>query len=224
MRVARRFLVELGRSIHTIGEMVLYGLNVTKLLRKKTRMSTMLSPTVPVSPQVTLTARQRACLEQIARRQTSPQRLVRRAKILLAMDAGANHCQMARQMHLNRGTVRAWCQRWLALTPKLEQAEMAELSDKALTTMLEEVLTDHPRSGTPATFTPEQIVQIVAVACEPPEESGRPIRHWTPREVAEEVRQRGIVDAISTRSVGRFLKSGRFKAASGRVLAQREAR
>lgn len=67
-------------------------------------------------------------------------------------------------------------------------------------------------------------MQIVAVACEPHEESGRPISHWTPREVAEEVRQRGIVDAISTRSVGRFFTSGRCEAASGRVLAQREAR
>jgi transposase len=74
--------------------------------------------------------------------------------------------------------------------------------------MIEAVLTDTPRSGTPATFTAEQSVQMVAVACEPPAESGRPIRHWTPREVADEVRKRGIVETISTRSVGRFLKSG----------------
>ena len=90
--------------------------------------------------------------------------------------------------------------------------------------MIEAVLTDTPRSGTPATFTAEQIVQIVAVACEPPAESGRPISHWTPREVADEVRKRGIVETISTRSVGRCLKSGRFEAAPGGVLAQREAR
>ena len=49
-------------------------------------MTTTISPTAPVSPTVTLTARQRACLEQIARRQTNAQRLVRRAKMLLAMD------------------------------------------------------------------------------------------------------------------------------------------
>jgi putative transposase len=61
------------------------------------------------------------------------------------------------------------------------------------------------------------------VACEDPAASGRPISHWTPREVAEEVRKRGIVETISTRSVGRFLKSGRFTAASGGVLAQRQA-
>jgi DNA-binding CsgD family transcriptional regulator len=71
-------------------------------------MTTTISPIAPVSPTVTLTARQRACVEQIARRQTNPQRLVRRAKVLLAMDAGANNSQIARQMHLNRGTVCVW--------------------------------------------------------------------------------------------------------------------
>jgi putative transposase len=61
------------------------------------------------------------------------------------------------------------------------------------------------------------------VGCEDPADSGRPVSHWTPREVAEEVRKRGIVETISTRSVGRFLKSGGFAAPSGRVLAQRQA-
>ena len=186
-------------------------------------MTTPLSPSPAVCPQVQLTARQRACLEQIARRQTSPQRLVRRAKILLALETGANQCHVMRQLHLNRGTVHTWRQRWLALAPKLEQLEVAGGSDKALTALIRAALTDHPRSGTPATFTAQQIVQIVAVACEDPAESGRPISHWTPREVAEEVRTRGIVETISTRSVGRFLKSGRFTAASGGVLAQRQA-
>jgi putative transposase len=187
-------------------------------------MTTTILPTAPVSPIVTLTARQRACVEQIACRQTNPQRRGRRAKVLLAMDAGANHSQMARQMHLNRGTVGVWRHRWLALTPKLAQVEAEGLSDTALTTMLEEGLPDQPRLGAPATFTAEPIVQMVAVAWEPPEESGRPISHWTPREVAEEVRTRGMVNAISTRSVGRFLQSGRLEAAAGRGLAQREAR
>jgi putative transposase len=171
-----------------------------------------------------LTARQRACLEQIARRQTHPQRLVRRAKLLLALDAGAHNSPMARQMHLNRGTVCLWRQRWLALAAKLAQGEVEGRSDKALTTRIETVLSDTPRPGTPAPCTAEQIVQIVAVACEPPEESGRPISHWTPREVAAEVRQRGIVATISPRSVGRFVTSGRFEAAPGGGLAQRAAR
>ncbi len=155
----------------------------------------------------------------MARRQTSPQRLVRRAKILLALETGAHQCQVMRQMHLKRGTVQVWCRRWCALASKLEQMEADEGSDKALTTVIVEALTDYPRAGTPATFTPEQIVQIVAVACEDPMDSGRPVSHWTPREVAEEVRKRRIVETISTRSGGRFLQSGGCAAPSGRVVA-----
>src|SRR5207302_1193055 len=115
--------------------------------------------TPPVSPRVQLTTRQRTCLEQIIRRQTSPQRLVRRAKMLLALETGANECHVMRQMHLKRGTVRAWRQRWGAFAPKLEQLEAEEGSDKTLCTMIVEALTDHPRPGTPATFT----AQVAAV-------------------------------------------------------------
>src|SRR5215475_15887453 len=186
-------------------------------------MTTPLPPSPAVFSQVQMTARQRACLEQIARRQTSPQRLVRRAKILLALETGATQCHVMRQLHLNRGTVQVWGRRWCAFASKLEQMEADGSSDKVLTTVIVEALTDHPRAGTPATFTAEQIVQIVAVACEDPADSGRPVSHWTPREVAEEVRKRGIVETISARNVGRFLKSGGFAAPSGRVLAQRQA-
>src|SRR5437588_11363151 len=99
-------------------------------------MPTAIMPTPTVSPRVQLTARQRACLEQIARRQTSPQRLVRRAKILLALETGVTQCHVMRQMHLNRGTVQMWCRRWCALAPKLAQMQTEEGSDKALTTMM----------------------------------------------------------------------------------------
>ena len=186
-------------------------------------MTSAIPPSPAVSPRVQMTTRQRTCLEQIVRRQTSPQRLVRRAKILLALATGANQCHVMRQMHIHRGTVQGWCRRWCALAPKLEQMAAEEGSDTALTTMIVGALADHPRAGTPATLTAEQIVQIVAVACEDPMDSGRPVSHWTPREVAEEARKRRIVEPISTRSVGRFLQSGGFAAPSGRVLAQRQA-
>ena len=81
------------------------------------------------------------------------------------------------------------------------------------------ILADEPRSGTPATFGPEQVCQIVALACEPPEASERPITHWTPRELADEAVQRGIVPGISPSSVGRFLKGGRTSAAPQSLLA-----
>src|SRR3989440_12033353 len=105
---------------------------MAKFFRKDTRMTTAGAPFPSVSPSVQLTARQRACLEQIARRQTSPQRLVRRAQILLALETGANQCHVTRQMRRNRGTVHTWRQRWLALAPKLEQIEADGSPEKAL--------------------------------------------------------------------------------------------
>ena len=44
-----------------------------------------------------------------------------------------------------------------------------------------------------------------AVACEPPEKSGRPVTEWTHAELADEVVRRGIVESISPRHLGRLL-------------------
>jgi len=62
------------------------------------------------------------------------------------------------------------------------------------------------RSGAPATYTPEQICAVIAMTCEKPSESERPISHWSQREIADEAIRRGLVSNISQRSVGRFLK------------------
>ena len=64
---------------------------------------------------------------------------------------------------------------------------------------------DAPRGGSSGTFTAEQVTQIVAVACEPPEQSGRPVDRWTHRELADEVVFRGIVPSISVSQIGRYL-------------------
>ena len=80
------------------------------------------------------------------------------------------------------------------------------------------VLSDEQRPGAPATFSAEQLAQIIAVACEAPEESGRPVTHWPPGELAAEVIERGIVASISPRHVDRVLQggiSGRTRAVSG---------
>ena len=71
---------------------------------------------------------------------------------------------------------------------------------------VEQVLRDEPRAGSPGKFSPEPIVEILAVACEPPEKSGRPITHWTAHELADEVVKRDIVPSISVTQVGRYLR------------------
>ena len=86
--------------------------------------------------------------------------------------------------------------------------EEQEVSDKNLMSSIKQILSDRPRPGTNKFFSTEQVIQIVALACESPEKSGKPISHWTPKELAAEAVKRGIVTKISPRSVGRFLKRG----------------
>src|SRR4051794_15114728 len=174
----------------------------------------------PAPAPLNLTARQRCLLEQIRQKQTASQRLVRRVLILLAL--ATNPCleAVASQLGLHRISVRLWRDRWLANSSVLALAEQEHASDQQLLRLIEQILDDAPRPGAPATFSPEQIVQIVALACEPPDKSGRPISHWTARELADEAKKRQIVPDISPRTVGRFLKAGRVAAASQPLLAQ----
>src|SRR5436190_4512775 len=159
----------------------------------------------PRPPEVSLSARQRAILDRLARRATSPQRLVRRVPILLAAADGGNNAQIARQYGLDRETVQTWRTRWLAAGARLAAAEADGDAAAALTKQIHVVLADAPRAGAPATFSAEQICQLLALACEPPADSARPVTHWTPTELAAEAVQRGLVPRISARTVGRFL-------------------
>jgi putative transposase len=174
----------------------------------------------PPPATIDLSNRQRALLDQLRQRQTAPQRLVRRVLIVLALADNPCLQTTARDLGLNRISVRLWRDRWLDAAEALAQAERDHLSDSQFLGLISGILDDAPRPGGPATFSPEQIVQIVAVACEPPEESGRPISHWTHRELADEVKKRQIVKDIAPRTVGRFLKTGRLAAPSQSLLAE----
>ena len=102
-----------------------------------------------------------------------------------------------------------WCAsgvgRWSRAEEQLRAVEKEE-SDSAVQSRICEILADAPRSGRPADILPEQILEIVAIACEDPNTAQRPISHWTPAEVAREAVCRGIIKNISTRSVDRFFK------------------
>src|SRR5262245_136424 len=173
----------------------------------------------PRPPSIILTPRQRAVLESLARRATSPQRTVRRVQTILMAADGANNQQVARRLGIDRETASIWRTRWRHASEKLAAAD-AKADDKTLRALVEDVLADAPRPGTPATFTPEQLCQLMALACEAPQESGRPVTRWTPRELADAVCRRGIVEAISPRTVGRFLKRSGLTAALVPLLAQ----
>lgn len=136
-------------------------------------------------------------LEMIVSRHSSAQQQVLRAKIVLCAAQGKNNRQIARKLNVSIDTVRLWRKRWL----ELEAISFDDVDVK-------ERLADGPRPGKPPTLTAEQVCQIVALGCEKPEESQRPISQWSGREIAEEVVKRGIVATISARHARRLLKRG----------------
>ena len=76
---------------------------------------------------------------------------------------------------MSRVTVQLWRRRWQESDSKLAVLEQEGIDDKALMEWVESILTDQQRLGAPATFSIEQVVQIVALACENPQGSGLPI-------------------------------------------------
>ena len=146
-------------------------------------------------PMIELSEQTKCDVEQLLKAHKTDQQIALRGRIILEASAGKGNAEIARAQAISVSMVRLWRQRWLDLQP----LPLSELSVK-------ERLEDLPRPGAPPRITADQICQIVALACEAPEKSGRPISHWTGREIADELMEREIVETISPRHARRLLK------------------
>jgi putative transposase len=153
---------------------------------------------IPKAQVVNLSNAERQGLEKLIRRHQVGQQIALRAKIVLAAAGGLKNKEIAQIHEVTLDTVRLWRNRWV----RLQDITLDDLS-------LEDRLADAPRPGAPARITADQRCRIEALACEQPEESGRPITHWTAREIADEMQKRKIVESISPRHAARLLKRGR---------------
>lgn len=160
---------------------------------------------------ILVSERQGRLLEALVRRSSAPQRLVKRAQIILLLAAGKTFNEVARALGVLRQTVYKWGKRWRTQARQLAEVEAQERSDPALSTRLAGLLLDAYRPGKPATFSPEQIVKLIAVACERPQDCGRPITRWSSRELAAEMVKRGIVKTIARSTISQLLKEAKIK-------------
>lgn len=146
---------------------------------------------------LTLSECERQEVEKLLNRRSTPQQIALRVQIILLADEGKNNREIGRLLNISRFMARRWRLRWL------------ELSERSLPVV--ERLLDGERSGTPARFSMEQVVELFALACSNPEDYRRPISHWTARELSEEMVKQGIVESISPRHVGRLLEEAQIK-------------
>lgn len=142
-----------------------------------------------------LSKAERDGLEKLIKRHQVGQQTALRARIVLAAADGLKNKEIVEKYTITADTVRLWRNRWV----KLQDIPLEDIS-------IEDRLQDAPRPGAPAKITADQRCQIEALACEKPEKSGRPITHWTGREIADELKKRQIVDDISPRHAARLLK------------------
>jgi transposase len=140
---------------------------------------------------VRLAAAQRHRLKKTARGHKSPHRDRLRAQIVLDASRGHNNARIARARHVCEDTVRKWRGRF---------------ADAGLAGLV-----DLPRSGRPPRFTPVQVTEVKALACELPAEAGAPLSRWTCPELAHEAALRGIVASVSASTVRRWLADDALK-------------
>jgi len=139
---------------------------------------------------IELAEQDRIALDKIIKKRTTTQQIAQRARIIVLADGGMKHQDIAEQLSIGINVVTFWTKRWVEKTDVSVEAR----------------LQDSQRSGRAPTFTPSQTCELIALACETPQAHGRPITHWTHRELAEEAISQGIVESISASQVGRILK------------------
>lgn len=165
------------------------------------------------APVVNLTQKQTAILTKFVSGKKTEKRLYQRSKIILDASEGKTNTKISKYLDMRHETIAHWRNKWIKHEKKLAILEKEKSSDEDYLDAIIEVLSDEARPGAPCVFTPEQVCQIVSVACEKPELCGYPVSHWSTKLLAQEVKKRGVVDSISATQVGRFLKSSGHKAA-----------
>lgn len=140
---------------------------------------------------IILSEKQSSELQAITRKNSAPQSLALRAKIILLADELQDNKAVAARLNVSVQVVGKWSHRW---------------NDLSANNSIENSLKDSKRSGTPPKISAESLCKLVALACDSPEKYNRPITHWTQHELQAESIKQGIFKSISARHIGRLLK------------------
>jgi transposase len=141
--------------------------------------------------QISLRASERRALKRSARSQAAPHRQVVRARIVLDAAAGLPSALIARRVGVAPNTVRKW--------------------RKRCCTQGYAGLRDRPRPGRPRVFAAAVVAEVKAIACELPATRGVPIGRWSLAELRTEVICGGLLAAVSTSTVRRWLAQDAIK-------------
>ena len=162
-----------------------------------------------VATAIKITSKVEEILNEFAKSRTQSLSLTQRARIIIAASKGKNNKEISNEVGLNRDSVSKWRVRWSKNSEQLEEIEREKPGE--LREAVENFLKDAPRPGCPCYFEEVEILQILEIACRPPSDFGYESSHWSTPQLAKVVVKLGIVDKISSASVGRFLNMGQIQ-------------
>lgn len=132
-----------------------------------------------------------------------------RSSIILRASRGESNLHISREEQTTRLTVQRWRSRWGHGYERLQDYQSNNpkaMSDHELLGKMLELLSDEPRVGAPEQITLAEKQQIVALACEKPEDHGIPMTQWNREMLAKVAMAEGIVEKISPRYISDILK------------------
>ena len=106
-----------------------------------------------------MTEKERETIQETARSRTAAVRAVERARIIRASSEGQSVAEIASGLQLKAAKVRKWIHRFNA-------RGLAGLEDE-------------PRAGRPATYSSEEVSEVVAASLTDPQSLGLPFASWT---------------------------------------------
>ena len=106
-----------------------------------------------------LSEKEREIIQQTARSRTAAVRQVERARIIQASSEGQSVVEIASGLQLREAKVRKWIHRF-------NERGLGGLADEA-------------RAGRPATYTAEEVSEVVAASLSDPQSLGLPFASWT---------------------------------------------
>jgi len=150
-----------------------------------------------------MTELQHDVIQKIATRPTTTLKMSMRAHILLHGYKGTPYSIISKELGIALNTVKLWQTRWTS-----EQKILSELEREAdLTKGMFVFFKDLARPGKPKKFTETQEKQIIALACDRPDNHDIEMTDWSNEMLAITAQAKGIVESISPAQVGRILKN-----------------
>ena len=159
---------------------------------------------------VVVTEKQQGILKEFSCSRSVSVSLAQRSRIILLAFDGLNNEMIELEVGLGHDQVGLWRRRWRDSWSGLIGIECTEELHE-LKNAIEELLADAHRSGRPPEITSEQQAELIAKACEDPQDSARPIACWTSDELADEMTTRGTFFKISGRWVRHLLARAKIR-------------